>query len=160
MVANVRWVIDQHGRPARDLDLDGHPARIRSSQKTVLLQRGMVDGMTVFASERAAQLPNIHIHGDVDAAYGGPGWLRQTPAGLCALPGHVRDDPPRYLAGRSSAGDGVRAVGGPAGATGLTPGRAEAVWATPVAHHRALHPSGCDVEPPGRRWLLDQQRHV
>ena len=71
MVANVRWVIDQHGRPARDLDLDGHPARIRSSQKTVLLQRGMVDGMTVFASERAAQLPNIHIHGDVDAAYAG-----------------------------------------------------------------------------------------
>ena len=70
-VTNVRWALDQHGRPALELDLDGHPAHIRSSQKTSLLQRGMVDGMTVFASERAAQLPNIHIRGDVDAAYAG-----------------------------------------------------------------------------------------
>jgi hypothetical protein len=70
-VTNVRWLLDQHGRPALDLDLDGHPAHIRSSQKTKLLQRGMVDGMSFLASERAAQLPNIHIHGDVDAAYAG-----------------------------------------------------------------------------------------
>jgi hypothetical protein len=40
MVTNVRWVLDQHGRPAPELDLDGHPTRIRSSQETVLLQRG------------------------------------------------------------------------------------------------------------------------
>jgi hypothetical protein len=68
-ITNARWLLDQHGRPALDLDLDGHPAHIRSSQKTKLLQRGMVDGMSFLASERAAQLPNIHIHGDVDAAY-------------------------------------------------------------------------------------------
>lgn len=70
-VTNVRWVLDHHGHPALDLDLDGHVAHIRSSQKTTRLQRGMVDGMNVFASERAAQLPNIHIHGDLDTAYTG-----------------------------------------------------------------------------------------
>src|SRR6266511_2731358 len=68
-VTNVSWVLDQRGRPTLELDLDGHPAHIRSSQKTALLQRGIVDGMVFFASERAAQLPNIHLHGDVDAAY-------------------------------------------------------------------------------------------
>jgi hypothetical protein len=70
-VTNVRWVLDRHGRPALELDLDGHSAHVRSSQQTALLRRGMVDGMSVFASERAAQLPNIYIHGDVDAAYTG-----------------------------------------------------------------------------------------
>ena len=67
----MKWALDQHGRPALELDLNGHPAHIRSSQKTALFQGGMVDGVNVFASERAAQLPNIHIHGDVDAAYAG-----------------------------------------------------------------------------------------
>jgi hypothetical protein len=70
-VTNVSWVLDQRGRPTLDLDLDGHPAHIRSSQKTALLQRGIVDGMVFFASERAAHLPNIHLHGEVDAAYTG-----------------------------------------------------------------------------------------
>jgi hypothetical protein len=68
-VTNVRWVLDQHGRPTLDLDLDGHPAHIRSRQKTALLQRGIVDGMVFFASERAALLPNVHLQGDV--AYAG-----------------------------------------------------------------------------------------
>ena len=68
-VTNVVWVRDQRGRPILELDLDGHSAHIRSNQSTDLLQNGMVDGMVVFASERAAQLPNIHLHGDVEAAY-------------------------------------------------------------------------------------------
>jgi hypothetical protein len=70
-VTNVRWTLDQRGQRVLDLDLDGHPAHLHSSQKTELLQRGMVDGMVFFASERAAQVPNIHIHGDVEAAYAG-----------------------------------------------------------------------------------------
>jgi hypothetical protein len=35
---NVVWVLDQRGHPTLELDLDGHPARIRSGQKTELLQ--------------------------------------------------------------------------------------------------------------------------
>jgi len=68
-VTNVRWVLDQRGRATLELDLDGHPAHIRSSQKTELLQHGMVDGMVFLTSGRAAQLPNIHLHGDIEAAY-------------------------------------------------------------------------------------------
>jgi hypothetical protein len=68
-VTNVVWVRDQRGRPTLELDLDGDPAHIRSSQRTELLQRGMVDGMSFLASERAARLPNIHLYGDVEAAY-------------------------------------------------------------------------------------------
>jgi|SRR6266496_4060955 len=70
-VANVRWVVDQRGRRTLDLDLDGHPAPIGSWQKTALVERGIVDGMVFFASERAAALPTIRLHGDVDAAYAG-----------------------------------------------------------------------------------------
>jgi len=68
-VTNVVWVRDQRGRPTLELDLDGHPAHIRSSQKTALLERGIVDGMIFLASDRAAQLPNIHLHNAVEAAY-------------------------------------------------------------------------------------------
>ena len=70
-VTNVRWTLDRRGRRVLDLDLDGHPAHIHSSQETELLRRGMVDGMAFFASERAAQVPNIHIRGDGEAAYAG-----------------------------------------------------------------------------------------
>jgi hypothetical protein len=68
-VTGVQWVRDQRGRPTLELDLDGHPAHIRSGQKTALLRRGMVDGMVVLASERSAHLPNVHLHDDADAAY-------------------------------------------------------------------------------------------
>jgi hypothetical protein len=70
-VTNVRWTLDRRGRRVLDLDLDGHPAHIHSSQKTELLQRGTVDGMVFFASERAAQVPNIHIRGGGEAASAG-----------------------------------------------------------------------------------------
>jgi hypothetical protein len=70
-VTNVRWILDRRGRRVLDLDLDGHPAHIHSSQRTELLERGMVDGMVLFTSERAAQLPNIHIRDDIVAAYAG-----------------------------------------------------------------------------------------
>ena len=66
-IANVAWVLDHHGRPVLELDLDGHPAHIRSSQPTELLRRRTVEGMVFFASERSGQFPNAFMRGD-----GGP----------------------------------------------------------------------------------------
>ena len=62
-IANVAWVLDQRGRPVLELDLDGHPAHIRSSQRTELLERGIVEGMVFFASERTGQFPNAFMRG-------------------------------------------------------------------------------------------------
>ena len=70
-VTNVRWALGRRGRRVLGLDLNGHPAHIHSSQRTELLRRGMVDGMVFFASERAAQFPNIHLRDDLVAAYAG-----------------------------------------------------------------------------------------
>jgi hypothetical protein len=67
-VTNVRWTLDQRGRRMLDLVLDGHPAHIHSSQKTELLHRGMVAGIVFCASDRAAQVSNIQMHGDGEAA--------------------------------------------------------------------------------------------
>jgi hypothetical protein len=49
-IANVAWVLDHRSRPVLELDLDGHPAHIRSSQRGELLERGIVEGMVFFAS--------------------------------------------------------------------------------------------------------------
>jgi hypothetical protein len=67
----VAWVYDQHGRPALDLSIDGHPAHIRSSQKSELLRRGIVDGVVFLASERREQVPNIYMHGDFGPEFQG-----------------------------------------------------------------------------------------
>ncbi len=63
-IANVMWVRDHRGRPVLEFDLDGHPAHIRSSQRTELLERGIVEGMVFFASERSGQFPNAFMRGD------------------------------------------------------------------------------------------------
>ena len=60
-IANVAWVRDQRGRPVLELDLDGHPAHIRSSQRTEFLRRGIVEGMVFYRSERAGQFPNAFM---------------------------------------------------------------------------------------------------
>ena len=70
-IANVAWVLDQRGRPVLELDLDGHPAHIRSSQRTALTDRGIVDGIVFLDSERGSQLPDLYIHGDYAPAYRG-----------------------------------------------------------------------------------------
>ena len=62
-IANVAWILDQRGRPVLELDLDGQPAHIRSSQRTELLQQGIVEGMVFFASERSGQFPNAFMRG-------------------------------------------------------------------------------------------------
>ena len=64
-ITNVAWARDHRRRVVLGLELDGHPAHISSSQKTELLRRGIVEGMTFLASERAGQFPNRFIHCDV-----------------------------------------------------------------------------------------------
>ena len=64
-ITNVAWARDHQGRAVLDLELDGHPAHIRSSQKLKPIRRGIVEGMVFFASQRASQFPNICIQGDV-----------------------------------------------------------------------------------------------
>ena len=64
-ITNVAWARDHQGRAVLELELDGHPAHIRSSQKLKLIRRGIVEGMVFFASQRASQFPNICIQGDV-----------------------------------------------------------------------------------------------
>ena len=63
-ITNVAWALDHRGRPVLELDLDGHPAHIRSSQRTELLERGIVEGMVFFTSERSGQFPNAFMRGD------------------------------------------------------------------------------------------------
>ena len=66
-IANVAWVRDHRGHPVLELDVDGHPAHIRSSQRTALLERGIVEGMVYFRSERSGQSRTAFMRGD-----GGP----------------------------------------------------------------------------------------
>jgi hypothetical protein len=70
-ITDVAWVRDHHGQPALDLRLDGHPAHIRSSQKTELTQRGLLDGIVFLNSERGSQVPNIYVQGNYAPAYEG-----------------------------------------------------------------------------------------
>ena len=62
--ANGARVRDHRCRPVLELDLDGHQAHIRSSQRTELLERGIVEGMVFFTSERSGQFPNAFMRGD------------------------------------------------------------------------------------------------
>jgi hypothetical protein len=71
IIADVAWVRSQRGLPTLELTLDGHPAHFRSRQKTELLQRGLLDGITFLASERTIQVPGALIHGDYRPDYDG-----------------------------------------------------------------------------------------
>ena len=63
-ITDVTWTRDHHGKPVLQLQMDGHPAYIRSSQKTALTDRGIVDGMVFLDSERASQDPSAYLQGD------------------------------------------------------------------------------------------------
>jgi hypothetical protein len=67
-ITNVEWVQDHRGDPILELDLDGHPAHIRSGQRAELLDRGIVEGMVYFRSERAGQFPNPFMRGSAGPA--------------------------------------------------------------------------------------------
>jgi hypothetical protein len=68
-VTEVGWMRDVHGKQALELKLDGHPMHIRSSQKTGLIERGILEGVVFLDSELASQLPNPYIQGDHAPAY-------------------------------------------------------------------------------------------
>jgi len=70
-ITDVTWVRDQHGRRVLELKIDGRQAHIRSSQKTELVRRGILDGIVFLASERAAQVPGTFVRGDFTPAYQG-----------------------------------------------------------------------------------------
>jgi hypothetical protein len=70
-ISDVAWTRDHHGKPVLELKLDGHPAYIRSSQKTELTDRGIVDGIVFLNSERGSQVPNAYISGDYAPTYRG-----------------------------------------------------------------------------------------
>jgi hypothetical protein len=63
-ITEVAWARDHRHRAFLDLEIDGHPAHIRSRQKTELIRRGIVAGIVFFASERSRQLPNRFMRGD------------------------------------------------------------------------------------------------
>jgi hypothetical protein len=63
-ITDVAWVRDHQRRLVLELQLDGHPARIPSRQKSELIRRGIVAGIVFFASERSGQFPNIFMRGD------------------------------------------------------------------------------------------------
>lgn len=70
-ITDVAWTRDHPGKPVLELKLDGHPAYIRSSQKTDLTDRGIVDGIVFLDSERGSQVPNAYIGGDDAPTYRG-----------------------------------------------------------------------------------------
>ena len=70
-ITEVAWTRDHHGKPVLQLKLDGHPAYIRSSQRTDLTERGIVDGVVFLDSERGSQLPNAYVSGDYAPTYQG-----------------------------------------------------------------------------------------
>ena len=70
-ITDVAWTRDLHGKPVLELKLDGHPARVRSSQRTDLTDRGIVEGIVFLNSERGSQLPNAYISGDHAPTYQG-----------------------------------------------------------------------------------------
>jgi hypothetical protein len=70
-ITDVAWTRDHHGKPVLELKLDGHPAYIRSSQRTALTDRGIVDGIVFLNSERGGQVPNAYIKGDYTSTYQG-----------------------------------------------------------------------------------------
>jgi hypothetical protein len=70
-VTDVSWSLDHHGKPVLELRIDGHPAYIRSSQKTALTDRGIVSGVVFLDSERMAQVPREFVRGDYAPTYTG-----------------------------------------------------------------------------------------
>jgi len=65
-ITNVAWVEDRLGHRALDLRLDGHPAHFRSSQRSALLERGILAGVAYLKSE----LPDLSRNAYITGSYG------------------------------------------------------------------------------------------
>ncbi len=70
-IADLAWGSDVRGRPVLELELNGHPACIQSSQRTELARRGLLDDMVLLTSERSSQVPGDCITGDFAPTFGG-----------------------------------------------------------------------------------------
>lgn len=77
-ITDVTWSRDHHGKPVLELRMDGHPAYIRSSQKTALTDQGIVDGVVFLDSERSGQDPSVYVHSDIPRDSEGPGLVGCT----------------------------------------------------------------------------------
>jgi hypothetical protein len=62
-VSEVHWVADRLGQAALDLRLDGRQAHIKTSQRSALLERGILDGISYLRSERSDPNRNAYIQG-------------------------------------------------------------------------------------------------
>jgi len=67
-ITNVEWVQDQLGQSALDLKIDGRQAHIRTSQRTELLDRGILEGISFLRSERSDPRQNVYIRGSYGPA--------------------------------------------------------------------------------------------
>jgi hypothetical protein len=62
-ITNVEWVQDRRGRCALELRLDGRSAHFDSSQRSSLLDRGIVAGISYLSSERRDLTLNPYVQG-------------------------------------------------------------------------------------------------
>ena len=69
-ITEVEWVQDRLGHCALDLRLDGHPAHFSSSQRSDLLERGILQGVTRFRSELPSLANNKYVRGAYAPAIG------------------------------------------------------------------------------------------
>ena len=62
-ISHVNWVADRLGHAALDLRLDGQQAHFKTSQPSVLLERGIVEGISFLRSERPDANRNPYVQG-------------------------------------------------------------------------------------------------
>jgi hypothetical protein len=65
-ITDVAWVQDRLGHRALDLRLDDHPAHFRTSQRSALLELGILAGVAYLWSERRDLPQNAYIRGSYE----------------------------------------------------------------------------------------------
>jgi hypothetical protein len=65
-ITDVEWVQNRLGHRALELRIDGRPAHFKTDQRSVLLERGLLAGMTQLRSERQQRSDNRYIRGSYD----------------------------------------------------------------------------------------------
>jgi hypothetical protein len=70
-ISNVVWVQDRLGNAALDLDIDGQQAHIRGSQRSELLARGILEGVSYLRSERSDPSQNAYVRGSYEPPISG-----------------------------------------------------------------------------------------
>ena len=65
-ITDVAWVQDRLGHRALDLRLDGHPAHFQTSQRSALLELGILAGVAYLWSEQRGFPQNAYIRGSYE----------------------------------------------------------------------------------------------